>query len=204
MRIGSIIIFHLSNLWKAKFFILCDVIIYFWLGSRGNLKFITPGRKSVITPTNFWTDVGTFQHCNWGFKSTWCNHTNGEPIQELLTTFKHYQAFSKPPAHHEEGLGEVDKYGWQEVPKTKLHVGCEKALFNIVFATLVWVPCMTWSACLVLLSPSTDIETLKNCSVSSLWCSDENRVRKLQHFVVCQCVAHNWSDTEVAWFICHT
>ena len=26
MRIGSIIIFHLSKLWKAKFFILCDVI----------------------------------------------------------------------------------------------------------------------------------------------------------------------------------
>ena len=25
-RIGSIIIFHLSKLWKAKFFILCDVI----------------------------------------------------------------------------------------------------------------------------------------------------------------------------------
>ena len=26
VRIGSIIIFHLSKLWKAKFFILCDVI----------------------------------------------------------------------------------------------------------------------------------------------------------------------------------
>ena len=26
MRIGGIIIFHLSKLWKAKFFILCDVI----------------------------------------------------------------------------------------------------------------------------------------------------------------------------------
>ena len=26
MRIGSIIVFHLRKLWKAKFFILCDVI----------------------------------------------------------------------------------------------------------------------------------------------------------------------------------
>ena len=33
MRIGSVIIFHLSELRKAKFFILCDVI--FWWG-RGN------------------------------------------------------------------------------------------------------------------------------------------------------------------------
>ena len=27
VRVGSIIIFHLSKLWKAKFFILCDVIL---------------------------------------------------------------------------------------------------------------------------------------------------------------------------------
>ena len=26
VRIGSIIIFHLNKLWKAKFFMLCDVI----------------------------------------------------------------------------------------------------------------------------------------------------------------------------------
>ena len=26
VRIGSIIIFHLSKLWKGKFFILCDVL----------------------------------------------------------------------------------------------------------------------------------------------------------------------------------
>ena len=27
LRIGSIIIFHLSKLWKAKFFVLCDVLM---------------------------------------------------------------------------------------------------------------------------------------------------------------------------------
>ena len=40
MIIGSIIILHLSLLWKATFFILCDVI--FWWGCRGNLKLIGP------------------------------------------------------------------------------------------------------------------------------------------------------------------
>ena len=39
VRIGNVI-FHLSKqLWKAKFFILCDVI--FWWGCRKNLKLIT-------------------------------------------------------------------------------------------------------------------------------------------------------------------
>ena len=28
VRIGNIIIFHLSKLWKAKFFILCDVVVF--------------------------------------------------------------------------------------------------------------------------------------------------------------------------------
>ena len=49
MRIGSIIIFHLSKLWKAKFFILCDVI--FWWGCSGNLKLITVGSERVRLST---------------------------------------------------------------------------------------------------------------------------------------------------------
>ena len=45
MRIGSLIIFHLSEQWKAKFSILCDVI--FWWGCRRNLKLITLGSERV-------------------------------------------------------------------------------------------------------------------------------------------------------------
>ena len=47
VRIGSIIIFHLSKLWIAKFFILCDVIflvrlageIWEWKGNRMGMSF---------------------------------------------------------------------------------------------------------------------------------------------------------------------
>ena len=42
MRIGSI--FHLSQLWKAEFFILYDVI-YFWWGCRRNLKLVKSWRR---------------------------------------------------------------------------------------------------------------------------------------------------------------
>ena len=47
MRIGSLIIFHLSEQWKAKFFIQCDVI--FWRGCRRNLTLITLGSERVIS-----------------------------------------------------------------------------------------------------------------------------------------------------------
>ena len=47
VRIASIIIFHLSKRWKAKFFILRDV--YFGWGCRGNFKLITLGRGRVVT-----------------------------------------------------------------------------------------------------------------------------------------------------------
>ena len=40
VRIGSMIIFHLSKLWKAKFFSLCDVI--FLVRLQGKLKLIWP------------------------------------------------------------------------------------------------------------------------------------------------------------------
>ena len=46
VRIGSIIIFHLSKLWKAKFVILCDVI-FLVRGCKGNLKLITLGSERV-------------------------------------------------------------------------------------------------------------------------------------------------------------
>ena len=45
-RIGSLIIFHLSQLWKAKFSILCNVI--FLVRLQGNLKLITLGVKGLI------------------------------------------------------------------------------------------------------------------------------------------------------------
>ena len=45
VRIGSIITFHQSKLWKAKFFILCGVI--FLVRLRGNLKLITLGSERV-------------------------------------------------------------------------------------------------------------------------------------------------------------
>ena len=44
MRIGSVIIFHLSKLCKAKFSILCAVI---FLVCRGNSKLITLGSERV-------------------------------------------------------------------------------------------------------------------------------------------------------------
>ena len=45
---SSIIIFLLNKLWKAKFFIPCDVLCYiFWWGCRGNLKCITLGSERV-------------------------------------------------------------------------------------------------------------------------------------------------------------
>ena len=43
VRISSIIIFHLSKLWKAKVFIF--VVQYFWWGCRGKLKLITVGSE---------------------------------------------------------------------------------------------------------------------------------------------------------------
>ena len=44
-RICSIIILHLSKLWKAKFSIL--LMLYFWWGCRGNLTLITLGSERV-------------------------------------------------------------------------------------------------------------------------------------------------------------
>ena len=49
VRISSIIIFHLRKLWRAKFFILCDVA--FWWGCKGNLSLITLGSERVKTET---------------------------------------------------------------------------------------------------------------------------------------------------------
>ena len=45
-RIGSIIIFHLNKLWKAKFSTLC-VMLYFLRGCRGNLELTTLGTERV-------------------------------------------------------------------------------------------------------------------------------------------------------------
>ena len=41
VRIGSITIFYLSKLWKARFFMLCDGILYFW-GCRRSLETVIP------------------------------------------------------------------------------------------------------------------------------------------------------------------
>ena len=46
VRIGYIATFHLTKPRKAKFFVLCDVIVLV-LGSRGNLKLITLGSERV-------------------------------------------------------------------------------------------------------------------------------------------------------------
>ena len=48
MRIGSIIIFHLSTLWKAKFPILCDVI--FLLRLQGKFEWSLLGLKGLTPP----------------------------------------------------------------------------------------------------------------------------------------------------------
>ena len=45
MTIGSIVNSHLSEWWKAKLFILCDVS--FWWGCRGDLNLTTAGNESV-------------------------------------------------------------------------------------------------------------------------------------------------------------
>ena len=47
VRLRGIIIFHLSKLWKAKFFILCDVM-YFWWRCRGNLTLITCNGSAAV------------------------------------------------------------------------------------------------------------------------------------------------------------
>ena len=48
VRIGSVIIFHLSKLWKAKFFILCDVIFLVRLQERlQEFTLITLGSERV-------------------------------------------------------------------------------------------------------------------------------------------------------------
>ena len=39
VRIGSIIIFHLSKLRKAKFFILCDVILLVGLQGKSGIDY---------------------------------------------------------------------------------------------------------------------------------------------------------------------
>ena len=46
LRFGSIILFYLSKLWKVKFSIPCDVIL--WWGCRGNLTLITLESKRII------------------------------------------------------------------------------------------------------------------------------------------------------------
>ena len=46
VSIDDIIIFHLSKLWKAVFFIMCNQ--YFLWGCRKNLKLITPGSESRV------------------------------------------------------------------------------------------------------------------------------------------------------------
>ena len=48
----SIIIFHLSKLWKAKFFILCNV--NFWWKFRANLKLITLRSERVKARLHMW------------------------------------------------------------------------------------------------------------------------------------------------------
>ena len=58
VRIGSIIPYHLSKLWKAKFFILCDVISLVRL--QENMKLITLGSERVTS----WL----FAEHGWGFQ----------------------------------------------------------------------------------------------------------------------------------------
>ena len=51
MRIGSIIIFHLSKLWKAtKFFILCDVILLVRLEEKFGIDHWWPFSRNCIRP----------------------------------------------------------------------------------------------------------------------------------------------------------
>ena len=51
MRIGSVIIFHLSKLWKAKFFVLCDVILLARLQEKCDINPFTPELKKYILLT---------------------------------------------------------------------------------------------------------------------------------------------------------
>ena len=60
MRIGSIIIFHLSELWKAKFFILCDVI--FLMRLQGEFEIDLLGLKG-LSPSS-WEPLRQASHRN--------------------------------------------------------------------------------------------------------------------------------------------
>ena len=55
LRIGSIIIFNLSKLWKTKFFKLCD-LVFMW-GCRGKLKFITLGSERTKQVTRLHINI---------------------------------------------------------------------------------------------------------------------------------------------------
>ena len=51
MRIGVIIIFHLSKLWKGKFSILCDVIFLEAVGEIGDWSLLGFGRSTSLHAT---------------------------------------------------------------------------------------------------------------------------------------------------------
>ena len=67
VRIGSIIIFHLSKLWKARFFILC-VMWYFWWSCSRNLNLITLGSGRVKPIWHDSTDFHDRCQCGLGPK----------------------------------------------------------------------------------------------------------------------------------------
>ena len=66
VRIGSIIIFHLSKLWKVKFFILCDVILLvklqgkFYLPPRLLESKRSQGKRRVVF-VKIWTFFSKFK-----------------------------------------------------------------------------------------------------------------------------------------------
>ena len=113
MRIGSIIIFYLSKLWKAKFSKLCDGI--FWWGCRGNLVLITLGSEAVaIVPFLFLVEL--FDH---EFAMVW-SRDEVELAKKLVHILK-WNTFWEISGQRKKTITKIKEYtGYKEKENNKI------------------------------------------------------------------------------------
>ena len=67
LRIGSAIIFHLSELWKAKFSILCDVLLLVRLQEKVDIDYTCTRLTLIQTDNPYLHNIGPNQ---WAFIAT--------------------------------------------------------------------------------------------------------------------------------------
>ena len=107
VRIGTIIIFHLSKVWKAKFFMLC--MQNFWWGCRGNLNLGTLGSERVKPLSFLLTLLGDMTFRRWwndpdGCVSKVFQLTLASPLRHslaLLSSQKCSSQFHRDPQTHQ-------------------------------------------------------------------------------------------------------